>query len=57
MFLMGDHQSSYVTSTIRVKASFLDDNPEEQVKYEWVSVLITVRTRRTRANQVALCFW
>ena len=57
MFLIGVHQSSYVTSTMCVKASFLDDNLEQQPKYECFSVLITVRTRKARANQVACCFW
>ena len=40
-----------------VKASFLDDNLEQQAKYEWFSALITVRTRKARTNQVAYCFW
>ena len=26
-------------------------------KYEWFSDLITVRTRKTRTNQVVYCFW
>ena len=30
---------------------------EQQGKYEWFSVLVTVRTRKARANQVAYCFW
>ena len=55
VFLMGVHQSSYVTSTIRVKVSFLDDNLEQQAKYEWFSALITVRTRMSRTNQVVYC--
>ena len=59
VFVMGVDQRSYVTSTMRVKTSFLDDKQEQQVKYEWFSALITVRTlrRKTRTNQVALCFW
>ncbi len=57
MFLMGAHQISYVTSRMRVKASFSDDILEQQAKYECFSALITVRTRKARANQVAYCFW
>ena len=57
MFFIGEHQSSYVTSTMCVKASFLDDNLEQQAKYEWFSALVTVRTRKARTNQVAYCFW
>ena len=57
VFFIGEHQSSYVTSTMCVKASFLDDNLEQQAKYEWFSALVTVRTRKARTNQVAYCFW
>ena len=52
VFWMGVHQSSYVPSRIRVKASFLDDNQEQQAKCECFAVLVTVRTQKTRANQV-----
>jgi hypothetical protein len=42
---------------MRTKASLLDDNQEQYAKCECFSDLITVRTRKTRAKQVALCFW
>ena len=42
---------------MRAEASFLDDNQEQQAKCECFSALITVRARKARANQVALCFW
>ena len=57
VFLMGAHQSSYGPSRMCAKASFLDDNQEQQAKCECLSARVTVRTRKTRTNQVALCFW
>ena len=57
VFLMGAHQSSYVPSRMCAKASFLDNNQEQQAKCECFSARITVRTRKTHTNQVALCFW
>ena len=42
VFLMGGHQSSYVSSRIRPKTSFLDDCQKQQDKCECFSVLITV---------------
>jgi hypothetical protein len=54
---MGANQSSYVPSRMCAKASFLDDNQEQQAKCECFSARVTVRTRKTLTNQVALCFW
>ncbi len=41
VFLVGEHQSSYVSSSMCVKTSFLDDNQEQQAKCEFFSVLIS----------------
>jgi hypothetical protein len=41
VFLVGAHQSSYAPSRMRAKASFLDDNQEQQVKCKCFSVLIS----------------
>ncbi len=45
VFLVGVYQSSYVPSRMRAKASFLDDNQEQQTKCEWFSVLISERRK------------
>jgi hypothetical protein len=37
----------YVTSRMRAKASFLDDNQEQQAKCECFSVLITMRAEKS----------
>ena len=57
VFLMGVHQSSCVSSRIRVKVSLLDDNQGQQDKSECFSVLKSVRSEKTRENQVVICFW
>jgi len=41
VFLVGAHQSSYASSRMCAKTSFLDDNQEQQAKCECFSVLIS----------------
>ncbi len=57
VFLMCEHQRSYIPSRIRVKASLLDDNQEQYTKCECFSDLMSVRAEKARSRQVALCFW
>jgi len=54
---MCEHQRSYIPSRMRVKASLLDDNQEQYAKCECFSDLMSVRAEKTRAKQVAWCFW
>jgi hypothetical protein len=56
VFLKGVYQSSGVSSRIRVKTSFLDDNQElhTQGKGECFSALMSVSAEKTRSNQVVL---
>ncbi len=49
-------KTSYIPWTIRAKASFLHDNQVPHPKNLCFSVLISVRLRKTRSNEVSLCF-
>ncbi len=44
-------------SIMRAKAFLLDVNKEQYAKCECFSDLMSVRAEKTRAKQVALCFW
>jgi hypothetical protein len=46
-----------VSSRMRAKAPLLHDNLEQDTKCECFSDLMSVRSEKARAKQVALCFW
>ena len=47
---------SYIPWNMCVKVSFLHDNQVPQPQYQCVCVLISVRLRKDRTNEVSLCF-
>jgi hypothetical protein len=54
--LMCAQQNFIYVMNMRVKVSFLHDNQVPHPKYQWFCAVISVRLRKTRANEVPLCF-
>ncbi len=50
------NKTSYISWTMRAKASFFHDNQVPHPKYQCFCAVMSVRLRKARANEVPLCF-